>query len=612
LGLIVTVEDFLLPHECFAPLDLHIALRDCRDRLRQSPHAAPLYCELSALLLNQGQLNAAQRAIEQALALDDHLATAWQQRSAIAEAMGEPVMAFTYQFQALDCHPETVTCEHYFQLGNRCAQAQVFGLARQAYDQAIARNPDYLEAYLNAAWTAQQVDDPATELAYYQRAIAQGLSDQRLSQRIARAWAKIGKHHYQQQEDAAAVHAYQQAIKFDPEQADHWSDLGCVLSRLNRDRMAEIAHQRAIALQPSNANHHYNLGNHYWRSGQLAAAIQAFNCAIQINPHDSKLHWNLSHVLLEIGDLIRGFEEYEWRWSVVQAPPNIACPLWQGEPLEGRTILLQAEQGLGDSLQFIRYASLLADRGATVWFSGPQPLHRLFAAIPAINRILPPSELESWISKIDVRSPLMSLPRHCKTTLDSIPNTVPYLTLDPQWSSSSDVIAAIKFDPAMVKIGIVWASGYRPEEVLHNTYLEKSATLTDFVQALSRSYVQLYSLQVGENAQDLSQLPPAPDQALPIDCSPWIRDFADTATICDRLDLIVSVDTSVAHLAGGLGKPTWVLLPKRADWRWLRDRPDSPWYPTMRLFRQPQAGDWSQPLQAISQALDRWLATRSL
>lgn len=600
-------EDFLQSSDSVVSINLEVALSDCRDRLRQSPNAALLYCELSQLLCQQGQIKAADRAIRQALTLDRTLSLAWHQRSLIARAMGNQQAASEYEFQAFSCYTEPISDQQYFQLGNYLAQAQSFELACQAYELAITQNSQHLEAYLNAAWIAQQMADYVAELAYYQRAIAQGLYDSRLSQRTARAWAKIGKRHYQQQQDQTAIAAYQQAIRLDPEQADYWSDLGCVLSRLDRIQAAKTAHQRAIDSQPTNPNHYYNLGNHYWRSGQQSAAIQAFDRAIQLNPQDSKHHWNLSHVLLETGDFQRGFAEYEWRWSVVQQPLPIARPLWQGESLAGRTILLQAEQGLGDSLQFIRYAVLLAERGARVWFSGPRSLHRLVAGMPAVDRVLSDYDLELSVTEIDARSPLMSLPKLLGTTIDTIPNQVPYLPVSPEIAETVSSKFPIDFDRRLVKVGIVWASGYRPEEVLHNTYLDKSATLSALVQTLSRSNVQLYSLQVGENVRDLSAPAPQSYCSLPIDCSPWITDFADTAAICDRLDLIVSVDTSVAHLAAGLGKPTWVLLPRRADWRWLLDRTDSPWYPTMRLFRQTKMGDWSNPLQAISQALDQWL-----
>ena len=625
-------------------------LADCRNQLRQWPDRAALYCQLASLLLADGNGLAADRACAQALRIDPAHAPAWAQRSAIALANGQPAIAQDYQWQALELDPTLVSAQDHLHLGNTLANSGQFSLAQQCYEWAIQQQPTSLEAHLNLAWIAQRSGDITAEFTIYQQAINCGCSDPKLYRRLADCWARQGKIYYLDHHYLEAANAYQNAIQWNDQQSNYWSDLGCALVRSGQYLIAEAAHQQAIALNPQSANHYYNLGNFYWKTSDLDRAIAAFQNAIQIDPQDAKSHWNFSHVLLESGDLIQGFREYEWRWSTVQPPPMLQNPLWQGESLHHKTILLQAEQGLGDSLQFIRYANQLANQGARVWFSGPKPLSRLIAQMPEIDRVLLIPEPGQWIAGVDVRSPLLSLPHLLQTTLETIPKNVPYLKVnasDLEFGAESNLMAQnLRLNPQVLNVGIVWASGYRVEDGLHDIYLDKSAHFWDFLTAFDHPQVQLYSLQVGKNAGDLLdyfyqynvdqsnadhsgvnqsnadqsnvyQSNPSQSDANQksdrpishsvnhsvIDCSPWIQDFADTAAICDRLDLIISVDTSVAHLAGGLGKPTWVLLPARSDWRWLRDRDDSPWYPTMRLFRQTTPGDWSEPLDRARQAL---------
>lgn len=591
-------------------------LAACRNQLRQCPDRAALYCQLAALLLADGNGSAADRACAQALQIDPSYAPAWAQRSAIALAAGQPAIAQRYQWQALELDPTLIAAPEHLQLGNTLANSGQLALAQRCYEWAIQQQPTLLEAHLNLGWIAQQNDDRSTEIAIYQRAIDWGCCDPKLHRRLADCWARQGKQHYADRQYLAAAQAYQQAIQLNSQQSDYWSDLGCVLGRLEQYANAEAAHQRAIALNPDSADHHYNLGNFYWKTSDHDRAIVAFQRAIQLAPQDAKSHWNLSHVLLESGDLCRGFQEYEWRWTVVQAPPVLPHPQWQGESLQNKTILLQAEQGLGDSLQFIRYANVLAARGARVWFSSPETLHRLMAQVAGIDRVIPIPEPGQWIPGVDVRSPLLSLPYWLQTTLETIPQTVPYLRVTGSGLILHELPGKGLESAPVLKVGIVWASGYRIEEDLHDIYLDKSASFSEFLTAFDHPQVQLYSLQVGKNAADLDQQHHQKNHQKihrpVIDCSPWIQDFADTAAICDRLDLIISVDTSVAHLAGGLGKPTWVLLPARSDWRWLRDRDDSPWYPTLRLFRQTTPGDWSEPLDRARRALLQAIASESL
>jgi len=304
-------------------------------------------------------------------------------------------------------------------------------------------------------------------------------------------------------------------------------------------------------------------------------------------------HWNLALALLVQGHFPEGWEEYEWRWKtkgLLSPRQLLPQPLWDGRPLAGRAILLHAEQGLGDTIQFIRYLPLVAQRGGRVIVECQPELQRLVQAmtpdIPVLARGQP-------LPDFAFQCPLLSLPKALGTTLATIPATVPYLHADAQnvqmWR---DRLAG---HGSALKVGLIWAGNPH-----HKNDRNRSVKLASLAPLAQVPGVQFYSLQKGAAAAQAKTPPPGMDL---IDRTDDLQDFADTAAMIANLDLVIAVDTSVVHLAGALAKPVWTLLPYCPDWRWLLKRQDSPWYPTMRLFRQPEIGDWDSVIQQLAAAL---------
>jgi hypothetical protein len=311
--------------------------------------------------------------------------------------------------------------------------------------------------------------------------------------------------------------------------------------------------------------------------------------------------------LLQTGELATGFAEYEWRWRRKRIAPSrrdFDAPLWLGDtPLDGKTILLHAEQGLGDTLQFCRYARLVAAQGARVVLEVQPELTRLLAGLDGVSELVTAGEA---LPPFDCHSPLLSLPLALHTTIATIPARTPYLLADRAASARFRTrIEEVAGAPSL-KVGLVWAGGHRPHvPELRKNDARRSLAYDRFAPIVEVPGVQFFSLQKGENAaHQLSAMRERhePSQRV-IDWTSELTDFADTAALVDNLDLVISVDTSTAHLAGALNKPVWILNRLDTCWRWMLEREDSPWYPSARLFRQPALGDWDSVIESIASAL---------
>ncbi|MHB8746494.1 MAG: tetratricopeptide repeat protein, partial [Gammaproteobacteria bacterium] len=374
-----------------------------------------------------------------------------------------------------------------------------------------------------------------------------------------------------------------------------YNNLGLALHGQDRYEEAIVQYQRAIAFKPDYAQAYYNLGNSCVSQGKPCEALLHFEHATALKGDFALAHWNLSLALLLSGDLIPGWKKYEWRWDInKQDKRNFPCPLWDGEDISGRTILLHAEQGLGDAFQFIRYAPLVAERGARVVVECQSVLVQLLATVRGITRVVDNAER---LSGLDMHAPLLSLPNIFHTTLSSIPAQIPYLTADHELVESwRDKIGTVE---RKLKVGLVWA-GNPSHQNDHN----RSCSLQAYAPLARVPGVAFFSLQKGPAAVQLND---APQGLNLIDYTDELVSYSDTAALLANLDLIISVDTSVVHLAGAMGKVVWALLPFAPDWRWLLDREDSPWYPTMRLFRQPQSGDWASVMESVRAAMLEFL-----
>jgi cytochrome c-type biogenesis protein CcmH/NrfG len=398
--------------------------------------------------------------------------------------------------------------------------------------------------------------------------------------------------------EAEAIECFEHALHLDPSHVGTCLQLGHLVFPHDTDTGLRYF-ERAHAADPAHAGARACLALGHLAAGAFRAGRQewpamftAYHRALEIDPEHAGGHFNLAVEYLRQGMFPEGWWEYEWRWrwdKFADRPRGFSQPQWRGEPLEGACILLHAEQGFGDAIQFARYAPLVAARGGTVILEVDRRLVRLMDTLPGVTTLVARGEA---LPAFDWQCPLMSLPLACGTTLATIPHTVPYLT--PR-HESPDVFGAAA--AGVTRVGLVWAGS-----PAHLRDQRRSIDIDLFAPLTRLPGLQWYSLQKGSPA--LTLVTPQPGLHL-VDLAPAIHDFADTAALVASLDLVITVDTSVAHLVGALGKPVWILVPNPADWRWLLDREDSPWYPTARLFRQRTPGQWAPVVDQVREALGR-------
>jgi tetratricopeptide (TPR) repeat protein len=488
------------------------------------------------------------------------------------------------------------------------------------YRHAVGLRPDFAAAFNNLGIALLQKG----EFAQAQRALERALE---AKPDYAGAWFNLGNVLAARAEHAKAVEHYRHALAFDPNYVDALNNLGGALNELGQGNEAALCYQRVLALQPGNAAAHNNFGRVLAQRDELDAAIGHFREAIALQPHAIDAHINLGNVLLEQGDAPSAHQSYEralaidrahesarwndglallvqgdlaegfarWRWNVAAAK-RFGAPEWRGEELNGATILIHAEQGFGDAIHFARYIPMVAARGARVIFEAPVELHRVFANIEGVEQIV---GFGDRLPDFAWQCPLLSLPLAFNTTLRDLPDNVPYLSADPETVADWHRRMA---GPEL-KVGLVWAG--RPE---HKRDRHRSIALADLAPLASIPNVAFYALQKGAAVSEAEHAPEG--MRLEI-LSPLLGDFADTAAAIMALDLVITVDTSVAHLAGALGKPVWILHAYAPDWRWLEKRSDSPWYPTAELFRQDESRRWAPVVGDVAAEL-RALAAGNL
>jgi tetratricopeptide (TPR) repeat protein len=388
-----------------------------------------------------------------------------------------------------------------------------------------------------------------------------------------------------------AIVSFEEAIASRPDYADAHYNLANTLSLAGQVDRAEHAYHRAMELAPADFEPPNNLGTLLRRQGRFDEALSAYDLAIECQADAAEPRRNRASLRLLLGDYAGGWPEYEWRWRMPgTSAPKHSEPRWQGEPLVGKTLLLCAEQGFGDTIQFVRYARPLHDRGARVVVECARPLHELLKTAPGIDALCEPGiEHEAC----DYFIPLLSVPAVLGTTLETIPTAVPYLFAQPErvarWRH--------ELSGSGLKIGIAWqgSRGFKDDA-------NRSAPLKAF-EPLVQTGARLYSLQKGFGSE---QLQAVGDAWGIVDLGKTLDEgtgaFVDTAAVMQCLDLVVTTDTAIAHVAGAIGARTWVALQHVPNWRWLLDRDDSPWYPTMRLFRQTTLGDWNGVFERIAAA----------
>ena len=393
---------------------------------------------------------------------------------------------------------------------------------------------------------------------------------------------------------ADSVELATRALRLDPRHVDALCNRGAALRNLGRVQEALADYDRALALSPGHGPAHLNRGVALAALNRHEEAHAAYDRALQLNPNDERARFNRALARLVRGDLAGGFADFEARWtgSDTQAGPRpFAAPQWSGrEPISGKTLLLHTEQGLGDAIQFSRYVPQVGAEGATIVLEAHAGLAPLLAQLPGVARTVVRGEP---LPPFDLHCPLMSLALAFGTTLETIPHAVPYLRAPEahleRWRS--------RLGPrTRPRVGLAWSGS----TTLKNDR-NRSIPLAQLAPLRAGPF-DFYALQKDIRAADAEALASGP--ALPA-FADELEDFRDTAALIQEMDLVISVDTAVAHLAGAMAKPVWLLLPWSPDWRWLLERTDSPWYPTARLWRQPQPGDWASVVEGAARELNR-------
>ncbi len=480
-----------------------------------------------------------------------------------------------------DCMTQS-TLDQIMRSAVACHQAGRLVEADRLYRQVLARQPNHADALQYMGVLASQMGRHDLAVPLIQRAI-------QLRPDADGAYYNLGRVFVEQGKLDEAIDIWQKALRLRPDNAPALLNLGNALCQQGQIDAAIDAHRRAIVVNPRYADAHFNLGFALTRQGNFDQAIDAYRQAIKFEAAHAKAHRNLSHALLATGNFIEGFKEHEWRWKCddfTSPARNFPQPQWAGEPIDGKTILLHCEQGFGDSIQFARYIPAVGDHGARVIVQCPRELARLLRPLRGVTQTVLTNDP---LPPIDLHCPLMSLPWVMGTTSRSIPSSVPYLQVESglvsAWRQKSELSGE------GLKIGLVWA-GSPDHKDDRNRSLDAAMLLPLFETPKTR----FFSLQKSAGPVSIA------GHTL-VDFTVKLSDFADTAALILQLDLVISVDTAVAHLAGALGKPVWVMLPFAADWRWMLHRADSPWYPTMRLFRQSTSGDWSTVVNDVASAL---------
>lgn len=400
---------------------------------------------------------------------------------------------------------------------------------------------------------------------------------------------------HEQSKLGEALEEYRQVLAAAPHDAVAYSNLGALFQAQGKFDAAETQYRMALTKDPKTVEALNNLGFLLGVQGRFDESLDHFEKALELSPSFADAHVNRALLLLQAGNYLEGWKEYEWRWEsrVIGGRSRWARPRWSKADITGRKVLLFSEQGVGDTFQFIRYAPLIARAGAEAVYVECQPeVKRLLEGVSGVTRVFAHGE---QLPEFDLQAPLMSLPGIFGTTLETIPAEMPYLKAHEElvraWRSRLDVEA----DKGKIKVGLVWAGSAG-----HANDRARSCPLAEFAPLSRSANGVFYSLQKGDAAQQASS-PPSGMKL--IDPAVALSDFSDTAALIMNLDLVISVDTAAAHLAGALGKPVWVLLPFPSDWRWLRQREDSPWYPSARLFRQKRAGDWAEVFMRVAESL---------
>lgn len=568
--------------------------------LKKAITALPDYAEshnnLAIVYLAQANYEAAVLSFRQAVVLkpeyyDAHfnLGVAYHQLSRFEEALE------SYQ----------TTVEHkpdhdkaYYNMGVIFHDNGRLNEASKCYSNAVAINPEYVMAYNNLGDVYQKLEQYSEAIGSYSRAISLKPDYAEAHYNLAILYQTMGNYDI-------SIESYKKAISFKPDYAEAHYNLGNLYNEQWMPGEAVESFKSALVLKPDYAEAYNNLGEALQRQGKLVEAAANYTLAFKYKPDYLMARFNLSIALLLMGDYLNGWREYEQRLLIPKYNKReFKQPKWDGIPLAGKKILVHAEQGFGDTFQFLRYLPMVQSLGGHVVFECQSGLSSLLNRCDGFDEIIEKAPEGSDEPTSDLFVPLMSLPTLFKTKVSSIPANVPYIFPDPElverWKQRLDELCSTpeKGRPASFKIGLVWAG--KPDRKYDKV---RSCKLAQFAPLGLVPDSVIFSLQKGEAVKQIGE---SGDGFNIINLEKELdvtTKFVDTAAVISNLDLVISIDSAVAHLAGALGKNVWTILPFAHDWRWLEKREDTPWYPDMRLFRQKKIGDWEEVVNRIVQEL---------
>jgi tetratricopeptide (TPR) repeat protein len=620
-----------------------------------APALVVAWVTLGRALKAAGQMEDAEYAYNQAIQLDGPSPLARVGLGELKLSTSRPEGA-AHEFElALRRRPASLTAN--MGLGNALAFIGKYEEALAFYQRALALHPRLPEAEFASGFILARLGRLAEAEARYRAALSKRPD-------FAAAWVNLGCLNREQGREAAAETALSRALALQPNLISGWINLAILKRERGRFRQAEDCLRKAfeinpdqvetliawcrfcaaqsdlpgarawlqwaLARSPSNEEAHNmegillhaegrfdeavaaferaealgsrvaasNRGNSLLELGRNEEALRAHETAVEHDPVNAGAKYNLALTRLRLGDWRRGWSGYEARWhfrEVHRTPRRFSVPRWQGEPLAGRRILLHAEQGLGDTIQFCRYAILVAERGGVPILQVQKPVEHLLRSLPVVRAgRAEVSLLDAALPPLDLECPLMSLPAVFATTVETVPWPGAYLAAETE--SAAEKLRQFPSVGSGRRIGLAWAGN--PRYKADRSRSTRLRTLLPLLRAVRATWI---SLQKGEPATQLSALPR--DLSV-LDASSGDRDLSETAATIATLDLVIATDTSIAHLAGAMGKPVWILLPHFADWRWMQNSGTSPWYPTARLFRQTTPGDWRGVIDRVISLLN--------
>ncbi len=563
--------------------NLDEAARAYRQALRARPGFVEALNNLGNVLVSQNHLDEAVATFRQVLQLRPDYAEAYNNLGVALRNQGQHAEAEDCYRRALQLKPGYADAHN--NLGDALAHLGKVEQAVGCYREALRLKPNYPQAHTNLGVALARLGKPDEAAAHHLQALA-------LWPGYPEAHLNLGNVLAQKQHRDQAIASYREALRLKPGFTDAHYNLGIALAEEARLDEAVASYREALRLKPTHAEALGNLGHALRAQGKVDEAMGCYQQLLERRPDDPEAHMTRALTWLLLGDYEQGWPEYEWRWKTKEfgGGPPFTQPRWDGEPLAGKTILLHAEQGLGDTLQFARYAAPVKQKGGTVVFRCQKPLVGLFEGLPGVDRLVPPGEAPPF----DVHAPLLSLPAILGTTLATVPADVPYVfareDLVEDWRRELEQVPGFK-------VGIVWQGNpsYKADRY-------RSIPLKEFGALAAVDGVQLVSLQKGHGTEQLRQVDfPVVDLGPRLDES--TGPFLDTAAVIKDLDLVVSIESAIGHLAGALGARVWLALSACAHFVWLLGRDDSPWYPAARLFRQEKFGDWGPVFRRMAEAL---------